>query len=135
MVFTGSGALGREAAGRRFDHMLALSTDLPFCKQAVIEESTGSTIGYVGADTFDFRPAPRLEFGYRLVAGCRGRGYATEAAGAVLALARETWSGELLALVDPRNHPSRNVLHKLGFAWVEHTVIEDRRTELYALTI
>ena len=136
MVFTGSGALGKDAADLRFDRMLALSAEVPFCKQAIVETATGMTIGYAGVDFFEFEGGgQRLEFGYRLTAESRGNGFATEAASAILELARETWHGQLLAFIDPQNHASRNVLHKLGFELVEHTQIRGGDVELYDLTI
>jgi RimJ/RimL family protein N-acetyltransferase len=135
MVFTGSGALGKDAANLRFDRMLALSAEVPFCKQAIVEIATGTAIGYVGVDYFEFRGEQRLEFGYRLIAEFRGHGFATEAALAILELARETWHGQLLAFIDPQNHASRNVLSKLGFELVELTRIKGYDVELYDLTI
>ena len=83
MVYSATGALDRQAANGRFDHMMTFSREVAFGKQAIIETSTGSLIGYVGADGFDFGGKSRLEFGYRLVRASRGFGYATEAARAI----------------------------------------------------
>jgi RimJ/RimL family protein N-acetyltransferase len=135
MVFSETGALDAGAADRRFDRMLALGDELSFCKQAVIEVSTGTTVGYVGVDYFEYRGERRLELGYRLVAGARGRGYATESARALLELAGETWHGELLALIDPKNQPSRTVIGKLGFEFVETMATGGGGTEIYSLVI
>ena len=135
MVFSRSGPLGKNAAHLRFDRMLALSAEIPFCKQAIVETATGVIIGYSGVDYFEFLGEQRLEFGYRLVAESRGHGFATEAGRAILALARETWHGQLFAFIDPHNHASRNVLNKLGFELVEHTRIKGLDVELYDLTI
>ena len=49
------------AANLRFDHMLALSADILFCKQAIIETVTGMAIGYVGVDYFEVRGEQRLK--------------------------------------------------------------------------
>ncbi len=133
MVFSATGALEPEAANERFDHMMAFLGKVPFGKQAIIEIATASLIGYAGADEFDFRGGCHLEFGYRLVREARGRGYATEASLAVVASAKTEWQGELLAIVDPDNGPSRNVLIKIGFEFVERTVIKDDRVDLYSL--
>jgi RimJ/RimL family protein N-acetyltransferase len=113
MVFSRYSALGKKAANLRFDRMLALSAEIPFCKQAIIETATGVIIGYAGVDYFEFLGTQRLEFGYRLVAESRGHGFATEAGLALLALAREMWHGQLFAFIDPHNHASRNVLGSL----------------------
>jgi RimJ/RimL family protein N-acetyltransferase len=135
MVFSRSGALGTNAANLRFDRMLALSAEVPFCKQAIIEAATDVIIGYAGVDYFEYVGERRLEFGYRLVAESRGLGFATEAGLAILALARETWHGQLFAFIDPDNQASRNVLNKLGFELVGPTSIQGLDVELYTLTI
>ena len=135
MVFSKSGALGKHAANLRFDRMLGLSGEIPFCKQAIIEPATDVIIGYAGVDYFEFLGEQRLEFGYRIVAESRGRGFATEAGLAILALARETWHGQLFAFIDPENQASRNVLNKLGFDLVEPTSINGLDVELYDLII
>ena len=53
MVFAATGTLDREAANARFDHMMAFSRVVPFGKQAIIEISSDSVIGYVGEDEFE----------------------------------------------------------------------------------
>ena len=133
MVYAGPEPLTGSQAQARFDHMLAFAHEVPFAKQAVIERSSGRTLGYAGADEFEFRGEKRLEFGYRLVPEGRGLGYATEASRALLDVARRVWHGQLLALIDPENGASRNVLRKLGFAFIENTEFEGAPTEFYAL--
>ena len=135
MVYSATGPLDRLAANTRFDHMVVLARELVFGKQAIIETSTGSLVGYVGADEFEFGGERRLEFGYRLVREARGSGYATEAAHALLELAASEWRGELLALIDPANAASRNVLVKTGFEFVEHIKINGDRVDLYSRSI
>lgn len=132
MQFSATGSLDRQAANRRFDHMMTFSREIAFGKQAIIETSTASLIGYVGADEFEFGGKSRLEFGYRLVRASRGFGYATEAASAILEVASQVWQGELLAIVDPHNGASRHVLVKTGFEFVEHIVIDGDAAELYS---
>ena len=75
-----------------------------------------------------------MEFGYRLVPEARGRGYATEAGLAVLGLAVETFRGELLAMVDPTNSASRNVIAKLGFEFWKQAEVDGYRDDLYRRT-
>jgi RimJ/RimL family protein N-acetyltransferase len=135
MVYSATGALDRQAANARFDHMMTFSRQLAIGKQAIVETSTGSHIGYVGADEFEFGGKSRLEFGYRLVRGSRGLGYATEAASAILGVASQVWQGELLAFIDPHNGSSRSVLVKTGFEFVEQIMINGDRAELYSRSI
>lgn len=133
MVFS-AGVHDRDSAHARFDAMLQCSAELPFAKQPVIERATDTIVGYSGVASFDFEGARRLEFGYRLVPAARGRGYATEAGLAVLGLAVETFRGELLAMVDPTNRPSRNVITKLGFEFWKQAEVDGYLDNLYRRT-
>jgi RimJ/RimL family protein N-acetyltransferase len=133
MVFS-AGVHDLDSAHTRFDEMLRTSRELPFAKQPVIERATGAIVGYSGVAWFDFEGARRLEFGYRLVPEARGRGYATEAGRAVLDLAAETFRGELLAMIDPTNTPSSNVIGKLGFGFWKYAVVDGYRDRLYRRT-
>ncbi len=130
MVFS-AGVHDREFANARFDAMLHASAELPFAKQPVIERATDTIIGYSGVAWFDFEGARRLEFGYRLVPEARGHGYATEAGLAVLEPAVEAFRGELLAMVDPTNRPSRNVITKLGFEFWKQAEVDGYLDDLY----
>ena len=116
MVFS-DGVHDLDSAHARFGEMLRTTTEVPFAKQPVIELATSRIVGYSGVAWFDFEGVRRLEFGYRLVPEARGRGYATEAGRAVLALAAMTFRGELLAMIDPRNEASQGVIAKLGFTF------------------
>ena len=114
MVFS-PGALREAEAHARYNRMLANAADLPFAKQPVIHRSSGAIAGYAGVDWFDLDGREWLEFGYRLVPGARGKGYATEASRAVLSKAALSFQGELLAIIDPVNTKSQSVAKKLGF--------------------
>jgi RimJ/RimL family protein N-acetyltransferase len=123
-----------EEASDHFDHMLAVCEAVPFGKQPVIELSSGAIVGYTGVDYVVFEDETWLEWGYRLTAEARGRGYATEAGQALLAKAHRTYSGELLAIIDRENLASQNVCRKLGFTyWKQAPVFGDVKN-LYRLT-
>jgi RimJ/RimL family protein N-acetyltransferase len=134
MVFS-AGVLTPDAANERFDRMLARGAELTFAKQPVIERTTGIIVGYAGVDWFDFEGRRRLELGYRLVPEARGRGYATEAARAVLGIAAETYRGEILAMIDPTNRASQRVASKLGFTFWKQAVVMGFVDNLYRLRI
>ena len=118
MEFSG-GVMSAVEAEARFDRLVSFAAEVPFAKQPVIERSTGRIIGYSGVDTADFEGQTWLEYGYRLIPEARAKGYATEAAQGLLALAEQTVTEPttILAIIDPRNEPSQNVARKLGFAW------------------
>ena len=134
MVFS-AGVLDSDRAHRRFDEMLERAAELPFAKQPVIERRTGSIIGYSGVNWFDLEEQRHLEYGYRLVPEARGRGYATEAGRALLTLAEEAFSGEILAMIDPANVPSQNVARKLGFVFWKQAVVDGFLDNLYRLQV
>jgi RimJ/RimL family protein N-acetyltransferase len=134
MVFS-DGALTTDGAHRRFDHMLALGAELPFAKQPIVERSTNRIVGYSGVDRFELDGVPVLEWGWRLEPGARGKGYATEAGRVLLARAAETHQGEIIAMVDPQNVPSRNVAEKLGFAFWRRTIVDGCETDVHRLVL
>lgn len=127
--------LTEEAAQQRFDHMVAVCREIPFGKQPVVELCSGRVVGYTGVDHIDVEGETWLEWGYRLVPECRGRGYATEASQALLARAHRTYTGELLAIIAPDNRPSQNVCRKLGFTFWKQAPVEGEIRNLYTLSV
>ena len=95
--------------------------------RAVVLRDSDALIGWVGLIP---TPAPnRLEIIYGFARAHWGRGYATEAAGAVLDAAA---LGEVDATIDPENAASRRVLKKLGFC---ELAMEDDEYGLPALRL
>jgi RimJ/RimL family protein N-acetyltransferase len=123
-----------EEANDHFDHLVAVCQAIPFGKQPVVERSSGLVVGYTGVDYIDFEGKTWLEWGYRLVPDCRGLGYATEASQALLAKARQTYAGELLAIIAPENHASQNVCRKLRFIFWKQAPVEGDVRNLYTLS-
>ncbi|WP_053206268.1 GNAT family N-acetyltransferase [Jiangella muralis] len=134
MAFAPS-VLTAEQAEARFDHMADVCRTIPFGKQPVVERATGRVVGYTGVDHIEIDGRDWLEWGYRFVPEARGHGYATEASAALLEHARRTYTGELLAIIDPENGPSKRVARKLGFAFWTQTTIDGDRCDLYTLTL
>ena len=133
MVFT-AGVHTSTTANAHFDAMLETAQMVAFAKQPVIERSTDTIVGYSGVAWFDFERQRRLEFGYRLVPEARGRGYATEAGRALMETAAGSFRGELLAMIDPTNIASSNVIHKLGFTFWKHAEVNGYWDDLYRRT-
>ena len=85
---------------------------------AVIEQASGSLVGWAGLAVPDFLPdiLPAVEVGWRLGIDHRGKGYATEAASAAL-----RWGfcdrglEEIVSIYEPDNVPSGRVMDRLGF--------------------
>jgi RimJ/RimL family protein N-acetyltransferase len=89
---------------------------------ALLHRESETVIGSAG-----FKGAPdedgMVEIGYGIVPGFRGRGYATEAAAALVAFARESGRARLLrAHTLPTNPASMRVLEKCGFLSVGEVI-------------
>jgi RimJ/RimL family protein N-acetyltransferase len=80
---------------------------------AVQERASGALIGDAGLWPLEGE-GPEVELGYTLGRAWWGRGYATEAARACLDVARRLDLREVVAVADPENPASINVLTKLG---------------------
>ena len=79
-------------------------------------KSTGEFIGYVGLHEigFDANFTPGVEIGWRLAADYHNLGYATEAAKAVLSLAKSAGIERLFSFTAKINAPSERVMQKIG---------------------
>ena len=134
MVFY-PGTLTEDEANDRFDHMVAVCRTIPFGKQPVVELSSGIVVGYTGVDYIEVEGKTWLEWGYRLAPEYRGLGYATEASEALLAKARQTYAGELLAIIAPENLPSLSVCQKLGFTFWKQAPVDGEIRNLYTISV
>lgn len=91
-------------------------------KFAVTLSASGEFLGDCGPTWFDVDGVQELEIGYRLLPQHWGKGYATEAASAALAYARNVLHRpDPISLIRPGNIPSRRVAEKNG-ARFEKTV-------------
>jgi RimJ/RimL family protein N-acetyltransferase len=89
---------------------------------AIIPRGESRTVGYV---TLIWRSAEhrRAEVGFMVHPDHQGRGYATEAAGAMLALAfGELGAHRVIGRLDERNTPSARVCERLGMRREAHMV-------------
>lgn len=83
---------------------------------AVEIKSTEEFIGYVGLHEigFDADFTPGVEIGWRLAADYHNQGYATEAAKAVLNLAKDAGIERLFSFTAKINAPSERIMQKIG---------------------
>ncbi len=93
---------------------------------AVIEKSSAEVIGYCGMFYFsNVCGQPETEIGYRLARSYWGRGYATEAARAVLNYAFNILRlPRLISIIDPFNVRSIRVAEKLGMRYEKDVMFE-----------
>ena len=96
---------------------------------AICRRAEGDVIGYcaliVGRCSLD-----EPEIAYELLRRFHGRGYATEAAQALVAAAAATGRRRLWSTVGAWNAPSLRVLEKIGFRR-DHTITDDRGEIVY----
>jgi RimJ/RimL family protein N-acetyltransferase len=100
---------------------------------AVIEQASGSLVGWAGLAVPDFLPEilPAIEVGWRLGSDYRGKGYATEAASAALRWGfNDLGLGEIVSIYEPENVPSGRVMDRLGFGPGVATMEPTRRLPL-----
>ncbi len=88
-----------------------------FSAFAVEEKSSGKLIGFVGISRVPWEShfTPAIEIGWRLASSSWGKGYATEAARAVLKYAFEVLQlDEVVSFTSPLNVRSLRVMEKIG---------------------
>ncbi len=83
---------------------------------AIELKASGGFIGYVGLHEIGFEAdfTPGIEIGWRLAAAYHNQGYATEAAKAVLGLAKVQGISRLYSFTAEINKPSERVMQKIG---------------------
>ena len=92
---------------------------------AVIQKDNMRVIGFVGVGPKE-ELDNEIELGYLIADGYHNCGYATEAAKAMIWWAFEEAGQDVLsAVADPENMPSRRVLDKIGFIYVNTRVWKD----------
>jgi ribosomal-protein-alanine N-acetyltransferase len=104
-----------------------------FAMAAVVERASGRVIGDCGLQLLE--GGPDVEVGYRLGRPWRGRGYATEAAGAWLAYGFESLDlDRVVAVAWPENTASWRVMEKCGMTLAGPGHHYGHETVLYELT-
>jgi ribosomal-protein-alanine N-acetyltransferase len=120
------------------DSCLERYQTLGFGPYAVAENKLEEVIGYCGLFSFpDIDGQPEIEIGYRLRRSAWGRGYATEAAGAVKDYAFTTLHiPRMIALIDPANIASIRVSEKIGMRYEKKVMLEGytHADHLYVIT-
>jgi RimJ/RimL family protein N-acetyltransferase len=126
----------REESWARFLRYSGLWALLGYGYWLVEEKATGRFVGDVGFGDFKRAVEPKLEgmpeSGWALAASSHGKGYATEAAGAILAWADQKFPGApTVCLIDAENAPSIRVAEKLGYHEFARTLYKDRPVILF----
>ena len=95
-------------------------------------KETGEFIGTCGIEPFNLEGRPEVELGYRLCLNFWGRGYAKEAAAAILKYGfDDVRLPRIMAFVLPQNKASVKILEQLGFQYLRDFVHSELRHRLY----
>jgi len=118
MMKTLGGRQDAEQTRAGLEAMLAYWEQHGFGHYIVTERGTGRFLGRCVLRRMVIDGAEEPEIGWSIVADEWGRGYATEAARAIMRVAFDTLGFEsLVAVTLPFNDRSRRVMEKLGFAY------------------
>lgn len=108
----------RAESDQIFDKVRKMIADTGYGFPAVELKETGETIGFTGLNTVykaEIAPQGTPEIGWRMAGRYWGKGYATEAARAMIALAfDERGHDQLVSFAVADNHRSTAVMERLG---------------------
>jgi RimJ/RimL family protein N-acetyltransferase len=95
-------------------------------------KGTGEFIGTCGIEPFDLDGRHEVELGYRLCLNFWGKGYAKEAAAAMLKYGFDELKVlKIMAFVLPQNRASVRILERLGFRYLRDFIHRDLPHRLY----
>ena len=119
----------KEAEAYILDKPIAHYELLGFGLYLIEEKETRATIGICGLLQRETLASPDL--GYALLPEHWGKGYALEAAAAVMSFGRKTLGmSRIFAITNPDNVRSIGVLEKLGFRFVKTMPLNDDEAEV-----
>ncbi|CAL76914.1 putative acetyltransferase [Bradyrhizobium sp. ORS 278] len=122
----------RQDSDRWIDFQIAHQAEHGFGFWVVEDRATGAFLGATGLFKvfFDAPFTPAVEIGWRLARPAWGRGIATEAARASLAIGFDQFAlDEIIAYAAPANAASQNVMRKLGMIRDEASDFDHPRVE------
>ena len=101
-------------------------------RYAIRDADTNEFLGICGF----LKESYGLDFGYRFLPGCWGKGIATEAASIVLEKGiSDNLREQVVGIVLPENKASIKVLCKVGFKWKENLELYGFNVEKYSLQL
>ena len=107
-----------EVAQRIIGERRAMERDVGHAMWAVEEKSTGAFVGQCGLRPVDEGAGPEIDLAYHYASHCWGKGYATEAAIAVIGHGLgPVGLATIMAVVVPQNIGSWRVMEKAGMRY------------------
>ena len=128
------GPLTRDQAQQRLEFMLDHWRKHGFGMWTLLQKADGAFIGRCGLRYVE-TATDEIELGYTLRKAFWGQGFATEASRVVMRYAFEVLKiGRLVALADPDNVASINVMKKVGMTFERVGLFYNSECVLYAMT-
>ena len=101
-------------------------------RYAIRDTDTNEFLGICGF----LKESYGVDFGYRFLPSCWGKGIATEAASTVIQKGiSDNLQEQIVGIVLPENKASINILRKVGFKWKENLELYGFRVEKYTLQL
>jgi ribosomal-protein-alanine N-acetyltransferase len=130
-----AGVLSEKATGEFIDWCRMSYRERGFGPWAVVEKSTLTLAGFCGLNAERVDEKDEVEIGYRLATGFWGKGLGTEAARSAMSYGFEQLGlSSLIAIVQPTNLASVNVIKKLGFGGFVHSQYHRQGVRIYRMT-
>ena len=101
-------------------------------RYAIRDTDTNKFLGICGF----LKESYGVDFGYRFLPSCWGKGIATEAASTVIQKGiSDNLQEQIVGIVLPENKASINILRKVGFKWKENLELYGFKVEKYTLQL
>lgn len=120
MAFIGKGGLSRQQVEAKLESEISCQARYGVQYWPIYQKSDEAFIGCCGLKPWIHSSKGGLELGFHLVPTAWGKGFAQEAARAVIAYAKDRKTPHLMAGHHPENQNSKNILGKLGFQFIEN---------------
>ncbi|BAP44075.1 N-acetyltransferase GCN5 [Pseudomonas sp. StFLB209] len=135
MRYSVRGVMSRSASAEFLEHCRVSLAEEGFAPLAVIEQRSARLVGFCGLCKERFEEAEEVMLGYRLSPAFWNQGMASEAVKVVLAHGFGTLAvSSVVAVVEPQNQASIQVLHKAGFQDYLHARYFGMGVRLYRMT-
>lgn len=135
MRYSVRGVMSEAASAEFLEHCRASLADASAAMLAMIDQRSARLVGFCGLCKEHFEDAEEVMLGYRLHPAFWGQGLASEAVKAVLAYGFGTLAvSSVVAVVQPENQASVQVLHKAGFKDYVHARYFGMGVRIYRMT-
>ena len=125
-----------EEAGEKVRQRMLLFEQRKLGKFPIFLRQGDEFIGTCGIEPFKLDGQPEVELGYRLCLKFWGKGYAREAAAAVLEYGfGDLKLAKIMAFVLPQNRASVKILEQLGFRYLRNFMHGDLPHRLYEFAV